>query len=291
MRWKEYSALNESEKASYFDENAPFVHRSTIESHFGGSQVPVQLFVDKGFVDVIIGNMLFQDDDSNDETTKERALSIFEDVLDLSEGNCDGCDYPTFSHSLGVDGQSVCLVQDESCGCVSDLDLKKPSVAPSSSWWNVLMFIRKISAEATINFRSLEGLATIVSQQREGLRRLHAVYVRLFNASGPLSVDDANAVDLGIAVLSEDREYSLQLSNVTAELEDLGLFVAGKIEETGANAMAELVKGLAVCTVNLIAGVISIVAERDSPDEAAAEMPPVLPQQLACFEAESSVTF
>ena len=112
MRWKEYSALNESEKASYFDENAPFVHRSTIESHFGGSQVPVQLFVDKGFVDVINGNMLFQDDDSNDETTKERALSIFEDVLDPSEGNCDGCDYPTFSHSLGVDGQSVCLVQD-----------------------------------------------------------------------------------------------------------------------------------------------------------------------------------
>ena len=96
-----------------------------------------------------------------------------------------------------------------------------------------------------------EGLPTIVSKQREDLRRLHAVYVRLFNASGPLSVEDANAVDLGIAVLSEDRQYSLQLSNVTAVLEDLGLFVAGKIEKTGADAMAELVKGLALCTVNL----------------------------------------
>ena len=96
-----------------------------------------------------------------------------------------------------------------------------------------------------------EGLPTIVSKQREDPRRLHAVYVRLFNVSGPLSVEDANAVDLGIALLSEDRRYSLQLSYVTAVLEDLGLFVAGKIEETGADAMAELVKGLALCTVNL----------------------------------------
>ena len=125
-----------------------------------------------------------------------------------------------------------------------------------------------------------EGLPTIVSKQREDLRRLHAVYVRLFNVSGPLSVDDANAVDLGIAVLSKDRQYSLQLSNVTAVLEDLGPFVTGTIEETAADAMAELVKGLAVCTVNLIAGVISIVAERDSSNEAATEMSPVRPHQL-----------
>ena len=101
LRWKVYSALGQSEKASYFDENAPAVHRNTIKSHFGGYQVPVQLFVDKGFVDVIIGNMLFQDDDSNDETTKERALSIFEDVLDPSEGNCDGREYLPFQILAG----------------------------------------------------------------------------------------------------------------------------------------------------------------------------------------------
>ena len=74
LRWKEYSALSQSEKGSYFDENV--VHRNTTKSHFGGSQFHAQLFIDKGIVDVIIGSMLFQDDDSNDEITKERALSI-----------------------------------------------------------------------------------------------------------------------------------------------------------------------------------------------------------------------
>jgi hypothetical protein len=142
------------------------------------------------------------------------------------------------------------------------------------------MFCQKISAEATITFRSLEGLTTIVAQQREGLRRLHDVYARLLKASGPLSMEEAIAVDRAIAVVSEDQKYSLKISDVEAVLEDLGLFVAGKIEETGAEAMAELLKSLAVCTVNLIAGVISIVAERDSSNEAATERPPVLPHQL-----------
>lgn len=135
---------------------------------------------------------------------------------------------------MGVNGQSDYLVQDESCGCVS----VSPSVAPSPLWWIVLMFIEKISAEATITFRSLEGLTTIVSKQREGLQRLHDVYIRLFKASQPLSVEDTNAVDHGISVLSEDYRYSLQLSDVTEVLEDLGLFVAGKIEGTSAEAMA-----------------------------------------------------
>ena len=50
LHWKEYSDVGGSETASYFDENAPVVHRNTVISHFGGSQVPVQLFVDKSIV-------------------------------------------------------------------------------------------------------------------------------------------------------------------------------------------------------------------------------------------------
>ena len=160
------------------------------------------------------------------------------------------------------------------------INLKKPSVAPSPSWWIVIMFIHKISAEATITFRNLEGLTTIVSQQREGLRHLHGVYAWLFNASGPLSDEDADVVDLGVAVVSDDRLFLLHLSDVKEVLEDLGMFVLDKIEETGADAMTELVKYITVCIVNLIAGVDSVVAERDSSIEAALDMPPVLPHQL-----------
>lgn len=43
------------------------------------------------------------------------------------------------------------------------LNMKKPSVKWSPSWWIVIMFIQKISAKATITFCNLEGLTTIVS--------------------------------------------------------------------------------------------------------------------------------
>lgn len=82
------------------------------------------------------------------------------------------------------------------------LNIKKPCVAPSPSWWIVIMFIQKISAEATITFRSLEGITIIVSQQREGLRHLHDVYARLFNARGPLPVLPHQLVSL------RGREFS-----------------------------------------------------------------------------------
>jgi hypothetical protein len=44
--------------------------------------------------------------------------------------------------------------------------------------------------------------------------------------------------------------------------------------------MAAFVKSIATCYVNLIAGLANIVAERDSVNDAAESMPPVLPHQL-----------
>ena len=47
-----------------------------------------------------------------------------------------------------------------------------------------------------------------------------------------------------------------------------------------ANEMAEVIMSIATCSVNLIAGLANIVAERDSRNDAAESMPPVLPHQL-----------
>lgn len=83
MCWKEYSDLSGSEKAGFFDDNAPALHRNTIKSHFGGSRALVHLFVDSRISDVIIGGMLSQDNDANNEITKECAVSISKTFLML----------------------------------------------------------------------------------------------------------------------------------------------------------------------------------------------------------------
>ena len=81
QHWARYSALtSKEEKSSFFTNNAPVVHWNTICSHFVGSQAHIHYFVNTEIINIIIGEMLFHPDDTNKEITKERALSIFEDV-------------------------------------------------------------------------------------------------------------------------------------------------------------------------------------------------------------------
>jgi hypothetical protein len=78
--------LTKEKKTAFFNKEAPVVDRNdTLKSHFGGSQAKVHFFVSKGIIDIIIGEMLFHPDDSNDEVTKERALAIFENVARQKE--------------------------------------------------------------------------------------------------------------------------------------------------------------------------------------------------------------
>ena len=101
VHWETYSALTKTQKTVFFDENAPVVHRTTIKSHFGGAQAAVHYFVNRDVVDVIIGDMLFHPDDSNDEVTKERALANFENVIEPAEDEQDS--------DLQTDGYRVIL--------------------------------------------------------------------------------------------------------------------------------------------------------------------------------------
>jgi hypothetical protein len=77
-----------------------------------------------------------------------------------------------------------------------------------------------------------------------------------------------------------DRKYSIKLDDVNTLLEDLGNFVITAIDEVGIEAMMPIVKNIAACSVDLIAKIAAIVCERDSRNDAADFMPPVLPHQL-----------
>lgn len=79
-RWTDFKSRSKEEKKVYFDEENPTPHANTIRSHFAQNQAPLIRFVDREIVDVIVGEMLFQPEDNNNDITLERALSIFEQV-------------------------------------------------------------------------------------------------------------------------------------------------------------------------------------------------------------------
>ena len=56
-------------------------------------------YVNNSIVNVIVGEIIFHPEDANDETTKERDLSIFEDVVGPKENEQDSDFGPTASAS------------------------------------------------------------------------------------------------------------------------------------------------------------------------------------------------
>jgi hypothetical protein len=58
------------------------------------------------------------------------------------------------------------------------------------------------------------------------------------------------------------------------------------MEHNGVDEMAVVIKSIATCSVNLIAGLARIVAELDSRNDAADFIPLVLPHQLACLRGQ-----
>jgi hypothetical protein len=60
--WERYSALSNKEKSTFFEENAPVVHRNTIRSYFSGAQTQKHYFVRNNIVDVIVGELFFDSD-------------------------------------------------------------------------------------------------------------------------------------------------------------------------------------------------------------------------------------
>ena len=118
VHWKTYRELQNAEKVVFFDEVPPVVHRNAHKSHFGGSQAVKHYFADKGIVDIIIGEMLFHPDDSNDDVTKERALAIFGNVIERGEDNEQDSDLQTDCYRMSIknDAQFLLVIDYISAG-------------------------------------------------------------------------------------------------------------------------------------------------------------------------------
>ena len=88
--WKQYQSTSDALKKIYFQDRDPAVSfQNRITAHLPGIQAPIHHTVRKGIVDIIIGEMYFEpneeDDNNLEDTSKEKALSIFKEVEDITD--------------------------------------------------------------------------------------------------------------------------------------------------------------------------------------------------------------
>ena len=85
----EYDVLCADEKKAYFEERVSL--RSTLHAHFDGEKKYV-FTINKNIVDVIIGDMLFDPDDDDATSTREKALAVFQLFQDAADPDHQSAD-------------------------------------------------------------------------------------------------------------------------------------------------------------------------------------------------------
>jgi hypothetical protein len=113
---------------------------------------------------------------------------------------------------------------------------------------------------------------------KEKVLKLYSNYANLFEAIGPLHLSEI--IDENSFVLSLDRKFAINIENTLRVMEDLWSYAIEAIAELGVEATLIFCQDVSKCVVDLIARIAHVVAERDSSNEAAEEIPPVLPHML-----------
>ena len=158
---------------------------------------------------------------------------------------------------------------------------KKPVCLPPPEWWVQMMIIDHFASRATITFKAVQGHTVTVSMQRSQLASLQGFYLKAVGGKGPLLEPEANQLDGEQWLLSRCRRFAGCYAKAKDLIMNQGSFVLAKIEQIDEDCIDALVKDVTNLYTQSAADIGEIVAERDSMNEAADALPPVMPHELA----------
>jgi hypothetical protein len=169
-----------------------------------------------------------------------------------------------------------------SIALLEHFETKKPHCTPDKTWWLFLMAVQAFARESMLVFTSMQGLTTLLSQQRAKLRSLVDTYCRMAGITGPHSDEELEVVDHSSAEVC--GAFVLTHANALACIEGLGLWAVETISSLEQVEVEKLIPAVAKLFVQATNGIQSIVSERDAQNNAGDELPPVLPKQLVKFD-------
>lgn len=158
---------------------------------------------------------------------------------------------------------------------------------PSNSWWVFTYTMHEIVKEADIVFQELQGMQTLILQQRVRLKELVNIYCSMSQMEGPLSEEVLQNSDLSLSLTKGG--FRVKHAHVRSFMDGLGRWVLVAMDEMEQEEINHLMKCIALVFLNLADGISAVVAERDSSNDAAEELPAVLPHQLVTSDMRTLV--
>ena len=168
------------------------------------------------------------------------------------------------------------------------LDEKKPACAPGIVWWIYLHAMQAFAREAKAAFISMQGLTTIVSEQRARLDQLIDTYCRMSGMQGPLLPEQIDDI-VALQPAETSGSFIVTHESVRSSLDGLGLWLMEQLDTLDSDDLRFLLGSIGKLFVQAADGISQIVFERDESNEAATKLPPVLPRELCQIDMRQFV--
>ena len=158
---------------------------------------------------------------------------------------------------------------------------------PPNTWWVFMYTMNAIVYEANIAFQDLQGITTLISQQRVRLKELVNTYILMSQMEGHICEDQLQNTDP--LVSSTKGSFKVTYAHVRSYMDNLGRWVLVTMDAMEESSRNHLVSCIAAVFLHLADGISSIVAERDDMNDAGEELPAVLPHHLVAGDMRTLV--
>lgn len=169
-------------------------------------------------------------------------------------------------------------------------DEKKPA------WWIVVSIIQPLVERIEKTFISLQGLNTLVQEQRQELDCLIFDISHRCNLRGPLTANEqvefVQALELNPSHGFLLQRYSVERNEIFRSIDEVGGFVQMEMDllriseaNNDKQELDRIISTVANFSLEIVVGVSEIVVERNSGNNALNALPPVRPLDLCSMEA------
>ena len=197
---------------------------------------------------------------------------------------------PTFAETRWISmGKLLKWLKDKRVRLFQHFEAKKPACTPPMYWWIVVYVVQELVERVETTFAAVQGLNTLVCEQREQFAKLARDIHLSTKVKGPLTAMEKAEVQQrqaeGKAFVQDD--YAVEWDDAITCIEDGGAFVVTEMDRLDDPSKAIVVSTYANFALYLICGISKIVVERDMQNNAAADLPPVLPIKMLDFSSSS----
>ncbi|MEL7520150.1 MAG: hypothetical protein AAGJ80_00800 [Cyanobacteria bacterium J06553_1] len=205
---------------------------------------------------------------------------------------------PTFTETRWISmGKLLKWLKEKRIQLFQHFDEKKPACTPPTYWWIVVYVIESLVERVEQTFKQVQGLNTLVCEQRTLFTKLARDLIIRTNVEGPLNhkqqLEAAVVHEGGNKTFIQDS-FAMSWENAVQAIEECGSFVVEAMDQLKTNnqpAYEIVVTTFANFALDSICGITKIVAERDMENGAAEELPPVLPLELCSLTSRQFAPF